>query len=328
MRILYVDAAGQLQILTEMPPGWDKANLKSAELLWIDLNHVESKEITEQFLTQQFGFHPLAIDDALNETHLPKVDDWETYLYIALQDIAAEANLHTITLPELDLFLGKQYLVTYHMDEVTAVDRVWQLCQRHQRWLQHGADHLVYRIIDEIVNNYTAVTEQLEAQIVQLEGQIFTHPSADLLERLAHYKRLVLHIRRTLVPQREVVNKLARDTFLVIGEKDQVYFRDVYDHMVRLYNQSDSVRDLLTGTMELNLSVMNNRMNDVMKTLTIITTLFMPLTFITGFFGMNFFQATLPLRAWTGTGMLAFTLAGMILLPLSMFYWMRRRAWM
>ena len=135
-------------------------------------------------------------------------------------------------------------------------------------------------------------------------------------------------IRRTLVPQREVVNKLARDTFLVIGEKDQVYFRDVYDHMVRLYNQSDSVRDLLTGTMELNLSVMNNRMNDVMKTLTIITTLFMPLTFITGFFGMNFFQAVLPLRVWTGSGTLAFTLVGMILLPLGMFYWMRRRAWM
>lgn len=328
MRILYVDNAGQLQILTEMPPGWDKTTLKSAELLWIDLNHVESIEKTEQFLTQQFGFHPLAIDDALNETHLPKVDDWESYLYIALQDIAAEANLQTITLPELDLFLGKQYLITYHMEEVTAVDRVWQLCQRHQRWLQHGADHLVYRIIDEIVNNYTAVMEQLEAHIVQLEGQIFTHPSAHLLESLAHYKRLVLHIRRTLVPQREVVNKLARDTFLVIGEKDQVYFRDVYDHMVRLYNQSDSVRDLLTGTMELNLSVMNNRMNDVMKTLTIITTLFMPLTFITGFFGMNFFQAVLPLRVWTSGGTLAFTLAGMILLPLGMFYWMRRRAWM
>lgn len=328
MRILYVDATGQLHILTEMPPGWDKANLKSAELLWIDLNHVESKEKTEQFLTQHFGFHPLAIDDALNETHLPKVDDWETYLYIALQDIAAEADLQTIALPELDLFLGKQYLVTYHKEAVTAVDRVWQLCQRHQRWLQHGADHLVYRIIDEIVNNYTAVTEQLEAQIVQLEGQIFSQPSAHLLESLAHFKRLVLHIRRTLVPQREVVNKLARDTFSVIGQKDQVYFRDVYDHMVRLYNQSDSVRDLLTGTMELHLSVMNNRMNDVMKTLTIITTLFMPLTFITGFFGMNFFEATSPLRAWTGTGMLAFTLAGMILLPLGMFYWMRQHAWM
>lgn len=328
MRILYVDAAGQIQALTEMPQGWNAASLAGTQLLWIDLNHHESKENTERFLSQQFGFHPLAIDDALNETHLPKVDDWETYLYMALQDIAAEAHLQSITLPELDLFLGKQYLVTYHMDTVTAVDRVWQLCQRHQRWLQHGADHLVYRIIDEIVNNYTAVTEQLEAQIVQLEGQIFTHPSAQLLESLAHYKRLVLQIRRTLAPQREVVNKLARDAFAVVGQKDQVYFRDVYDHMVRLYNQSDSVRDLLTGTMELHLSVMNNRMNDVMKTLTIITTLFMPLTFITGFFGMNFFQPALPLQMWTGSGMLAFTLAGMFLLPLGMFYWMRRRAWM
>jgi magnesium transporter len=145
---------------------------------------------------------------------------------------------------------------------------------------------------------------------------------------MTYYKRNVLQIRRVLAPQREVVNKLARDPYLVVGEKDQVYFRDVYDHMVRLTNDSDSVRDLLTGNMELYLSVVNNRMNDIMKTLTIITTLFMPLTFITGFFGMNFFQAVLPSRFWTGPVILVLTLVIMVLLPLVMFYWMRRRAWM
>lgn len=232
----------------------------------------------------------------------------------------------TVAMPELDLFLGKQYLVTYHHEAVTAVDRVWQLCQRNSHWLQHGADHLVYRLIDEIVNNYTAVLDQLESRIVQLENQIFTQPAAPLLESMTHYKRNVLEIRRVLSPQREVVNKLARDPFLVVGEKDQVYFRDVHDHMVRLTN--DSVRDLLTGNMELYLSVVNNRMNDIMKTLTIITTLFMPLTFITGFFGINFFQTVLPSEAWTGPGMLILALAAMVLLPLVMFIWMRRRAWM
>lgn len=328
MRILYVDASGQVQIVTEMPPGWDKDSLKKAELLWIDLNQEENTASVEQFLTQHFGFHPLAIDDALNENHLPKVDDWETYLYIALRDLVYEADATTIAMPELDLFLGQQYLVTYHLEEITAVDRVWQLCQRNNRWLQHGADHLLYRLIDEIVNNYTAVLEQLESHITLLENQIFTQPSASLLEIMTHYKRTVLQIRRVVAPQREVVNKLARDTFLVVGEKDQVYFRDVYDHMVRLYNDSDSVRDLLTGNMELYLSVVNNRMNDIMKTLTIITTLFMPLTFITGFFGMNFFQAVLPSGKWTGPEILVLTLSVMILLPLVMFYWMRRRAWM
>ncbi len=328
MRILYFDDSGRVQILTEMPPGWRKDSLQKSELLWIDLSQVEDTAVIEQFLNQQFGFHPLAIDDALHEKHLPKVDDWETYLYIALQDLTYNAASATMAMPELDLFLGKQYLVTYHPERVTAVDRVWQLCQRNNRWLQHGADHLVYRLIDEVVNNYTAVLDQLESHIMQLEHQIFTQPSASLLESMTHYKRNVLQIRRVLAPQREVVNKLARDTFLVVGEKDQVYFRDVYDHMVRLTNDSDSVRDLLTGNMELYLSVVNNRMNDIMKTLTIITTLFMPLTFITGFFGMNFFQAVLPSQFWTGPVMLTLALVIMVLLPLGMFTWMRRRAWM
>lgn len=328
MRIMYVDDSGQVELLTEIPPGWDKDSPKKGELLWIDLNQTENKASVEQFLTQQFGFHPLAIDDALNEEHLPKVDDWESYLYIALQDLTYDAASVTLAMPELDLFLGQQYLVTYHPEAVTAVDRVWQLCQRNSRWLQHGADHLLYRLIDEMVNNYTAVLDQLESRILQLENQIFTQPASSLLEGMTHYKRTVLEIRRVVAPQREVVNKLAREPFLVIGDQDQVYFRDVYDHMVRLYNDSDSVRDLLTGNMELYLSVVNNRMNDIMKTLTIITTLFMPLTFITGFFGMNFFQAVLPSEAWTGPEILILTLAIMVLLPLGMFYWMRRRAWM
>ena len=328
MRIMYIDDGGQVQVMADMPPGWRYDSVDKSTLLWIDLNQVQDNASVEQFLSQQFGFHPLAIDDALYEEHLPKVDDWENYLYIALQDLTYEANSVTVAMPELDLFLGKQYLVTYHPEAVTAVDRVWQLCQRNSRWLQHGADHLLYRLIDEIVNNYTAVLDQLENRILQLENQIFTQPTAPLLEQMTHYKRTVLEIRRVVAPQREVVNKLAREPFWVIGEKDQVYFRDVYDHMVRLYNDSDSVRDLLTGNMELYLSVVNNRMNDVMKTLTIITTLFMPLTFITGFFGMNFFQAVLPSRAWTGPGMLVLALAVMVLLPLAMFYWMRRRAWM
>ena len=192
MRMMYVDDSGQVELLTEIPPGWDKDSPKKGELLWIDLNQAENKASVEQFLTRQFNFHPLAIDDALNEEHLPKVDDWETYLYIALQDLTFDAAAVTVTMPELDLFLGQQYLVTYHPETVTAVDCVWQLCQRNSRWLQHGADHLLYRLIDEMVNNYTAVLDQLESRILQLETQIFTQPASPLLENMTHYKRTVL----------------------------------------------------------------------------------------------------------------------------------------
>lgn len=328
MRILYVDQVGQLQFPAVMPADWQAATAQRPSLLWIDLDDGEETEAIEDLLTRRFGFHPLAIDDALHEIHMPKVDDWETYLYLALQDIVYDAENTRITLPELDVFMGRQFLVTYHVGELTAVDRVWQMCQRNSRWLQHGADHLLYRLIDESVNNYTAVLEQLEGDIMQLEGQIFADPSAFLLGRLTTYKRIVLQIRRVLAPQREVVSKLARNPFTLIGTKDQVYFRDVYDHMVRLYDLSDSVRDMVMGSMEIYLTVVNNRMNDIMKTLTIITTFFMPLTFITGFFGMNFFQAVMPSALWTGPWIFGLTLVSMILLPVVMFAWIRRHAWM
>ncbi len=328
MRLLWVKNNEQLEVLTTMPPDWHVDLQERPSLLWVDVNQRQETEQVEQLLTEQFGFHPLAIDDALRETHMPKVDDWESYLYLVLKDIVYDVENHTILLPELDIFLGKQFLVTSHSGDVPVIDKVWLACQQNNRWLLRGADHVLYRLIDEMVNNYTNVLEQLESDILQLESQIFTDPTAELLEELTTYKRTILQIRRILAPQREVVNKLARNPYAIISTKDQVYFRDVYDHMVRLYNLSDSVGDLLMGSMEIYLSVVNNRMNDIMKTLTIITTLFMPLTFITGFFGMNFFQATLNTRIFTGGEMLGVTLLVMVLLPLIMYRWMRQHAWM
>src|SRR5690606_32527252 len=161
-----------------------------------------------------------------------------------------------------------------------------------------------------------------------VEAEVLRRPHPSVQERIMGLKHTILKVRRVVVIQREVLNQLARDPIQVIDEEERVYFRDVYDHIIRVYDLVDGLRDLVGSALELYLAAVNNRMNDVMKTLTIITTLFMPLTFITGFFGMNFFEATSPLRAWTGTGMLAFTLAGMILLPLGLFYWMRHHAWM
>jgi magnesium transporter len=131
-----------------------------------------------------------------------------------------------------------------------------------------------------------------------------------------------------MTPQREVLNKLARGDFAVIDPQDRVYFRDVHDHLVRLYDIVESLRDLLAGALETYLSVVNNRINEVVKTLTLITTLFMPLSFVVGFFGMNFFQASEPLDIWTGHAAFVLTLLVLVLTPLGMYLWMRRRAWM
>jgi magnesium transporter len=138
----------------------------------------------------------------------------------------------------------------------------------------------------------------------------------------------VLSLRRIIGPQREVLNKLARDDYGVIDQHDQVYFRDVYDHLVRLYDITESIRDLVSGTLDTYLSVINNRMNEIMKTLTIITTLFMPISFLTGFFGMNFFEPVARLYGWTSPLAFIITLAILITVPWGMFYYIRHRKWM
>jgi magnesium transporter len=327
MRILQANSTGDAQQVKELTPALVTDVQATDGLLWLDIGGDEDEQEVEQLLARVFAFHPLAIDDALHETHVPKVDDWEDYLYLALQDATYVADRGALLLPELDLFLGNGYLVSYHPDPVTSVDRVWETCQRDRRWLQHGADHLLYRVIDEIANNYTAIIDDLEEELARLDNTIFREPGPDLLEDLFTFKRTTLRLRRVLAPQREVVNRLARDDYSVIGGKDRVFFRDVYDHIWRLYDLSDNLRDLVMGSMDLYLSVVNNQMNDIMKTLTLITTLFMPLTVLTGFFGMNFFAAVGPTPGWTGTAVLIPVLVVMVLMPLAMFLWMRRRAW-
>ena len=153
-------------------------------------------------------------------------------------------------------------------------------------------------------------------------------PPADIVQRIFTLKRATLHLRRVLSPLREVLNKLARDDYDVIDAKDRVYFRDVYDHLVRLHDISESLRDLVGGVLDTYLSVINNRMNEIMKTLTLITTLFMPIAFVTGFFGMNFFQPIADqLLPWTSNFSFIVVLLIILGTPLGMFLWMRRRKW-
>ena len=154
-------------------------------------------------------------------------------------------------------------------------------------------------------------------------------PSNEIVQRIFTLKRATLHLRRVLSPLREVLNKLARDDYAVIDAKDRVYFRDVYDHLVRLHDISESLRDLVGGVLDTYLSVINNRMNEIMKTLTIITTLFMPIAFVTGFFGMNFFQPVANgLIPWTDNPAFILMMIIVIGTPLGMFIWMRKRKWM
>jgi len=316
---------------TDLEPGSLQKALRSRRgVLWVDFVG-EPPEVCQPIL-ESFGFHPLAIDDALQETHSPKIDDWGSYVYLVLNYMhlnGVEKKQWETEVDELDIFLGSNYVVTHHDYPVPAIDAALASIQRDQRPLHEGADHLLYKIIDNVVTNYMPIVERIDEEIDEIEDQVFDRPTPRTLERLFALKRVLLAMRRILLPQREVLNKLARDDYAVIDQKDRIFFRDIYDHLVRLHDLNETMRDLVGGALDTYLSVINNRMNEVMKTLAIITTLFMPLSFIAGVFGMNFFLPRPDNAIWELMQRPIFYLVilAMIITPILMFRWMRKRTW-
>lgn len=327
MQILVVKNGNAVNTIHQLESTAELLKEKDA-LIWVDLDD-ESIEETRRILTDVFKFHPLSIDDALVEEHVPKIDDWGEYLYMALVAVDPYTPLDDINKSiELDIFIGKNYIVTYHAEDIKAINTVWTNALREERHLLHGANYLVYQIIDEMANEYMSLIDHLDIQVEEIEDTVMEKPDKSLLEQIFSIKRSLLNLRRIVSPQREVLNKLSRGDFNVIDQRERMYYRDVYDHLVRIQDITENLRDLVSGALDTYLSVVNNRLNDIMKTLTIITTLFMPLSFLTGFFGMNFFAASNRLNYWTDTVGFTITLAIIIGLPLGMFLWMRRRDWM
>lgn len=297
-------------------------------ILWVDIVG-EEPENCEGILLNTFGFHPLAVDDALRETHVPKVDDWENYLYIVLQDIRLDQGMTNMDSLELDVFISHNYIVTHHDLPIPSLDQVWENCQRDHRHFRNGADRILYRITDGLTTNFMGIIESLDEEIDLVEDNVFKKPNPEMVQRIFALKRFTLSLRRVISPLREVLNKLARDDFAVIDNRERIYFRDIYDHLVRLHDIVESLRDLAGGVLDTYLSVINNRMNEVMKALTLITTLFMPISFVAGFFGMNFFQPSVEkFIPWTGYQAFLIMLIITIMTPLAMYLWMRKRKWM
>ncbi len=296
-------------------------------LLWVDFDN-EPDAAAEPILTGIFRFHPLAVDDALQETHIPKVDDWREYVYLVFNAMVLnESEGLSLTTKELDVFLGKNYVVTHHDEPIASIDKARAACLRDKRYTTNGPDHLLYKIIDDLIADYMPMVEAIDNQIDRVEDEVLTKAAPDTLERIFALKRILLSLRRIITPQREVLSKLARDDYEVVDPKDRIFFRDLYDHLVRLHDINESMRDLVGGALDTYLSVINNRMNEVMKTLTIITTLFMPISFLTGFFGMNFFEAQGELPAWTSNPAFAAAMVVFIVLPIIMLLWMKRSTW-
>ena len=280
---------------------WPIADIEQAindqsGLLWVDILGCDepSGDHLHHWLRNQFHFHHLAVEDALKQTHSPKVDDWGDYLYIVFHVARMVPETERLDLLELDVFLGKNYLITYHTDPLPILDQDRQSIERDPRdRLRNGADHLLFRLLELAIDESLRAIEDLDEQVDTIQNAVIEDATPRNLKAIFRIKRSAIRLHKVLSPQREVLNRLARDPFQPIQPKHRVYFRDLYDHVVRIHDISESLRDLISGTLETYLSVAANRTNDIMKTLTIVTVMFMPMSFIVGFFGMNFFAETL-----------------------------------
>ena len=329
-RAIYRDGAGELHLNWPLDR-LGEAVRSGAGTLWLDIENQADVpcSVAERILREVFRFHPLAVEDALRETHVPKIDDWDGYLYLVFHASRIDPETDDLRLQELDVFLGPNYLVTYHeepLEFLTDARRAIEADPRDR--MKDGADHLLFRFLDRSVDQSLDAIETLDDRIDDLQDAMMSRMGPETLQQIFRIKRAAIQLQKNFAPQRDVLNKLARDPYKVVQEKHRVYFRDVYDHIVRIHDISEGLRDLIAGTLDTYLSVISNRTNEIMKTLTVVTVMFLPMSFITGFFGMNFFGGPLELDVWMPKWIMFFgSLFAMVLSPVAILAMLKRWGW-
>ena len=288
IRIIFRDAEGHVTCDLPVEQLVDAMRVEHGAL-WIDMQQPSMDEY-KSVLETTFHFHPLAIEDAINDIHLPKIDDYGTYLYLVFHTVALGQEPMDIETEEVDVFLGFNYLITIHDQPRRSIDRAWDVGHHEAAGLARGPAMLLYELLDTQIDSYIPIIDAFEEQLERLGDDIFlsNENERDLLNRLLTAKSSSLRLQRILSPQRELLGRLATNEYRVIPAPVRIYFRDVYDHLARLANLAESTRDLAGSTIETHLALVNNRMNEVMKVLTIMSSIFIPLSFIAGIYGMNF----------------------------------------
>jgi len=258
-------------------------------LLWLSLENTGNGELTH-VLGDIFKFHPLAIEDCQSDGYqTPKVDDFQDYIYIVAQALAPQNGFENLETIEFNLFLGSNFLVTSYKGELMPpVQDVWKLLEKDNRLHNFGSDFLSHALLDHLVDDYMPLLDNMEDEIEALEELVLEKPKPETMERILALKHSIMWLRRVIAPQREVMNRLSRDEYPMIDRQSKVYFRDIYDHLVRIQDMAESIRDIVGGSLDIYLNSTSLRLNEIMKALTIVSTIFLPLSFVAGVYGMNF----------------------------------------
>lgn len=282
-------------------------------ITWVDVGGVHKMEVLESF-GKQFQLHPLLLEDIANTDQRPKLDDYETYLFLVMKMLSV-SDRQDIIVEQVSLVLGRNFVLSFQENGTDVFKPVRDRLRGGKgRLRQSGADYLLYTLVDAIVDQYFAVLEVLGEKIEALQDLVVSDPKPETLRQIHALKRQLLFLRRAVWPLREAMSSLSRSECPLLQESTKVFFRDVYDHVVQIVDTIETLREMVSACLDIYLSSISYRLNAVMKVLTIITTIFMPLTFIVGIYGMNFeympelqwkwgYPAVLALMAAVGLGM-------------------------
>ena len=290
-------------------------------LLWLDLDDPMSRALDD--LASRYGFHELAVEDCRNRQQLAKVDYYDGYSFYIINSTHYTQKPCEVRLREIDAFLGPDYIVTVHYGESLSVKEIERrLAQNHTPY--DRPDEVLHAIVDIVVDRFLPTLESVGDTIDLVEDDLLIHPDVKLLQMIFDLKRGLLQFRRAVSAQRELLNVIVRDDTPLIQNDMRIYFRDVYDHAVRAMDLVETYRDLLSGALDIYLTQMANRTNDIVKGLTILATIMLPLTLVTGYFGMNFEYMPLlknPNGIW-------YTTAGLVVITVVMLAYFKAKKWL
>lgn len=292
---------------------------KKGITIWIDLHNPTKKE--HQQVKDLFNIHPLVIEDCSKTHTRPKIELYKDYNFIVTNGI--HYNQKDLSILEFDFIIGRNFIISNHFGPAEHIEQLKHDTQRLEHVMPKGADFMLHAIIDREVDNFFPFLDMIEDELEGLEDSILKNPSPAVLKSVLNVKKHLLTLRKSTIPMREVVGILAKRDYPFLSQEAEAYFRDVYDHLIRINDMTDSFRDIVSSTTEIHLSVVSNKLNEVMKVLTVIATIMLPLTVVTGIYGMNFENQ--PEFSWRYGYF--FSLGLMALIAITMLLYFRRKGW-
>jgi len=289
---------------------------------WINVDGLGNTKIIEE-LGECFTIHPLILEDILNTDQRPKMEDLESYIYLNMKMLSYVDAEKDVKVEHVSMLIGHNFLISFQEDVGDLFDPVRERIRKDGRIRKFGPDYLAYALIDGIVDNYFVVMEKIEEKVEDLEEELVLHPSQQSLHRISKLKKDMIFLRKSVWPLREMINSLEHSESPLIKDTTAIYLRDVYDHTIQVIDTLETLRDMVSGMLDIYLSGLSYRMNEIMKVLTLIATIFIPLTFVAGVYGMNF--RYMPELAWEYG---YFTVWGvMIAMVVLMLIYFRKRQW-